>query len=71
MEETKHDRFRRIAGRRAGDLLEGIRILGNCSNTATYDYTEEDVEKIFSELQKALRNCKARFQAPTRSHFEL
>jgi hypothetical protein len=69
--ETKHDRFRRIAARRASDLLEGIRILGNCSNTASYEYTQEQVDKVFSELQKALHNCRSRFRTPSRSHLEL
>lgn len=71
MEETKQNRFRRIAARRASDLLEGIRILGNCSNTASYEYTQEEVDKVFSELQKALHNCRSRFRTTSRAHLEL
>jgi hypothetical protein len=71
MAETKDDRFRRIAVRRANDLLEQIRILGNCSNTTTYEYTTEEVNKIFAELEKALRACRARFRAQSRQPIQL
>jgi hypothetical protein len=71
MTETKHDRFKRIAVRRANDLLEGIRILGNCSNTTTYDYTPQEVDKIFKELEKALHICQARFTAQSQQSIRL
>ena len=71
MIETKHDRFRRIAVRRANDLLEQIRILGNCSNTTTYEYSSEEADKVFAELEKALRACRARFRARSQQSIQL
>lgn len=71
MEENRHERFKRIAAKRTNEILEKIRILGNCSNKSSYEYTEEEVNKIFSELDKQLRATKARFLAGKRERFML
>lgn len=59
--ETKRARFVRIAEARTNKILEMMRLLGNCSSKGNYDYTEEDVKKIFGALEKELRNTKNRF----------
>jgi len=71
MEETRHDKFKRIAAKRTNDILEKIRILGNCSNKSSYEYTEEDVNKIFSEIDKQLKQTKAKFTVGKRERFRL
>ncbi|MBI4681686.1 MAG: hypothetical protein HY757_01060 [Nitrospirae bacterium] len=71
MEENRHERFKRIAAKRTNEILEKIRILGNCSNKSSYEYTEEEVNKIFSEIDKQLRSTKARFSAGKRERFKL
>lgn len=71
MEESRRDRFKRIATKRTNEILEKIRILGNCSNKSSYEYTDEEVNKIFSEIDKQLRSIKARFLAGKRERFEL
>lgn len=71
MQETKADKFKRVAARRANDLLERIRILGNCSNRTTYEYEPEDVDRIFTELEKALKACRARYQAQSQRRIQL
>jgi hypothetical protein len=70
-EETRHERFKRIAAKRTNEILEKIRILGNCSNKSSYEYTEDEVNKIFSELEKHLRLSKAKFLARKRERFKL
>ena len=70
-EETRHDRFKRIASKRTNEILERIRILGNCSNRSSYEYTEEEVNKIFSEIDKQLKLTKAKFLAGKRERFKL
>ena len=59
--ETKRERFVRLAEARTNKILEMMRLLGNCSCKANYDYTEEDVREIFSVLEKELKNTKNRF----------
>ena len=71
MEETKDERFKRIAAKRTNDVLEKIRILGNCSNRSSYKYTTEEINKIFSELDKQLKITKARFLSGKRERFKL
>jgi hypothetical protein len=62
--ETKAQRFKRIAERRARLILEYLRLLGNCSNKSVYAYTEEDATKIFSAVDKELKRVKALFNKP-------
>ena len=71
MEETRHERFKRVEARRTNDILEKIRILGNCSNKSSYEYTEEEINKIFSEIEKHLKLTKAKFLAGKRERFRL
>jgi len=69
--ESRHERFKRIAAKRTNEILEKIRILGNCSNKSSYEYTEEEVNKIFSEIDKQLKLTKAKFLAGKRERFKL
>ncbi len=70
--ESRHDRFKRVAAKRVNDILEKIRILGNCSNKSSYEFTEEEVSKIFSEIDKQLKVIKVKFLAgKTERRFEL
>ena len=62
MEETRKERFKRIASKRTNEVLDKIRILGNCANKSSYDYTDEEVNKIFFEIDKQLKLIKARFE---------
>lgn len=70
-EETRNERFKRIAAKRTNDILEKIRILGNCSNKSSYEYAEDEVNKIFCEIDKQLKLIKAKFSAGKRERFKL
>ena len=70
-ETARSDRFKRIATKRTNDLLDKIRILGNCSNKSTYEYTEEEVNKIFRTIDKALKEAKAKFSSKSEERFSL
>lgn len=70
-QENRHERFKRLAAKRTNEILEKIRILGNCSNKSSYEYTEEEVNKIFSEIDKQLKLTKAKFLAGKRERFKL
>lgn len=61
--ETKRERFVRIAEARTNKIIEMLRLLGNCSSKASYKYSDDDVKKIFMEIEKELKNAKARFQS--------
>jgi len=59
--ESRKERFNRIATKRTNDIIDKIRILGNCSNRSTYNYNEDEINKIFSAINKELRISKDRF----------
>ena len=59
--ETKRQRFVRIVENRTNKILDMLRLLGNCSNKSNYDYTEEDVKKIFAAIEKETKNAKNAF----------
>jgi len=69
--ENKHDRFKRIASKRTNELLDKIRLLGNCANRRSYKYTDSEVNKIFSEIDKALKLAKLEFKEKKRRQFKL
>ena len=72
MESEKRKRFKRLAAQRTDKVLQKLHVLGNCSNRSSYEYSEEDINKIFSEIDKAVKNAKSRFNYPRkRSQFKL
>ncbi len=59
--EHKRDRFKRLATIRTNAVLHRLKVLGNCSNKQLYEYDEKDLEKIFSEIEKKVRETKSKF----------
>jgi hypothetical protein len=57
----KAERFKKIAGRRTKKIITTIGNLGNTSNRNVYGYTQEQVEFIFSAIEKSLSECKKKF----------
>ena len=70
-EETRKERFRRVATKRTNKILRQIQILGNCSNKSFYSYTEEDIQKIFSAIDRELKIAKAKFSSRRKTKFSL
>jgi hypothetical protein len=62
MKESKYNKFIRVAEARTNKIIDMIRLLGNCSNTAVYEYTEEDLKKIFDAIESELKTCKNKYQ---------
>ena len=62
--ETKEEKFKRIASARTSRLLNDLRLLGNCANTNIYAYSDEDVEKIFTTIEKEVKRIKMLFNKP-------
>jgi hypothetical protein len=71
MTETRQERFRRLAIFRTNAVLEKLRILGNLSNKTNYDYSDEEINKIFYAIDSQLRNVKARFINKRKKEFKL
>ena len=58
---NKRQRFEKVAGNRVQKILDTIQLLKNCSNRNNYEYSESDVELMFSEIAKALKDSRSAF----------
>lgn len=71
MTETREERSKRLASYRTNAVLEKLRILGNLSNTSNYQYSEAEIEKMFSAIRKQLNVVQAKFRKPKKDKFEI
>lgn len=69
--EAKRDRFIRLATIRTNAVLDRLRVLGHCSNKSAYSFTEDDVNKIFDEIEDEVRLVRARFQSRKKREIKL
>ena len=60
-EETKREKFVRIAEARTNKIINMIQLLGNCSSQSLYEYSQKDVNKIFNTIQTELDEAKKRY----------
>jgi hypothetical protein len=58
----KRGRFIRIAERRVNRVLDGLDNFGKCSNRNNYEYNDEDIRKIFREVDRKVKEIRLRFQ---------
>jgi len=61
IKESKRDRFVRVAEARTAKIISMIRLLGNCSNKAVYEYQAKDLKKIFKAIDNALEDACIRY----------
>lgn len=68
----KRERFERLAVYRTNEILKKLKVLGNCANRSAYEYNEVDVNKIFSEIDRQVKEVRAKFHYPkSRGNFKL
>lgn len=70
-QQDKKERFKRLATQRTNSVLQRLKVLGNCSNRSAYDYTEEEINRVFSEIEHRVREVKAKFHFPKNKEFKL
>ena len=61
MNTDKRARFEKVASTRVQKIINLLDLLGNCSNKNNYDFSEKDVDLMFSEINRALKDTKNRF----------
>lgn len=69
--KNKRDRFVKVASYRTNQALKYIRLISNCSNRNNYDYSDAEVNKIFSAIDEELRMTKLKFKSKRKRDFEL
>ena len=71
MAETKREAFLRLAEKRTNAVLDKIRVLSNCANPYVYEYTEDDLRKIFTVIELEVKTARAKFQGQRKREFKL
>ena len=61
-QKKKRDKFIELAESRVTKTITNLRLIGNLSRKNNYEYTDEDVKKITSVLDKELKNVKDLFK---------
>lgn len=59
VENPRRKRFTKVATNRVQKIIDYLNLLQNCSNRRNYEYDEEDVNHMFEEISKALKEAKA------------
>lgn len=59
--KDKRAKFVELAENRVNRAIKDFRLIGNLSNRSAYEFTEDDIRKIFRVLQKELDGAKGRF----------
>lgn len=57
----KRQRFEKVASHRVQKILDTLTLLQNCSNLNNYEYTESDVEQMFSAISKAVKDARSAY----------
>ena len=57
----KRNKFMENAGKRVNKVMHDIQILEPIARSSVYDFTKEDVEKMFFAMQDALDTAKAEY----------
>ena len=58
-ENSRRNRFTKVATNRVQKIIDYLNLLQNCSNRRNYEYDEDDVNHMFEEISKALKDAKA------------
>lgn len=60
--ENKKNNFKRVAENRTNKIISMIDLLGNLTNSSFYEYSDEEIEEIFSAIQTELDKQHAKFK---------
>jgi len=71
VKETRNEKFKRLATKRVNDILYRLDVLSNCSNKSSYEYSEEEINKIFRAIENKVKETKASFRVSKKEGFKL
>ncbi len=68
---STRERFKVVAENRTNKILNDLRILSHCSNKALYEYSDEEIERIFQAIGDAVTEAKTKFKGKEKKLFKL
>lgn len=69
--EIKQARFVRVAEIRTNNVLDALDKLSACTRPQIYDYTPEQVAKVFAAIRAAVDATEEKFTNPNAGRFTL
>jgi hypothetical protein len=69
--ETKEQKFQRLASYRTNVILDGLRKLGSLSNRNHYEYSDDEIKRVFDIIEDGVAGTKRLFIGRTRREFRL
>lgn len=58
MSSKRRERFEKVASNRVQKIIDYLNLLGNCANKNNYEYSKKDVELMFKEVNKTLKETR-------------
>lgn len=68
--ENKNERFKRLAKQRGDRILKDLQLIGNLSNTNNYEYSDDEVNKIFNTINNEFKTQKNRFKSSRKTEIQ-
>lgn len=65
--DNKRERFKKLAVYRTNEVLKRLKVLSNCGNRSAYEYSEDEINKIFTEIDRSVKVAKAKFNFPKKN----
>ena len=62
LDPIKNYKFSKLASKRLPKAKAAIKLIGNLSNTSSYKYNDDDVNKIFKSLSKAMKELRKKIK---------
>ena len=69
--KNKENDFIRLAEARTNKAIKSIELVGNLSNRACYEYSQAQVDAIFSAIQSTVSAQKSKFKNSPKKKFRL
>lgn len=69
--ESKAQRFNRVAEKRVENVLKSLRGLSQCSNKRMYEWNDEQLTKIWDAINLELQSCKDSYTETQPEEFKL
>lgn len=63
----KRAKFVELAEKRVNRAIKDLRLIGNLSNRSAYEFTDDDIRRVFRTLQRELDSAKGRFSKGAQS----
>jgi len=57
----RRERFENVASNRVQKILNYVLLLGNCANKNNYEYSDKDVELMFKEINRSIKETRILF----------